>query len=307
MNLADLTEAERAFITLSITDTMTIFSISKVIQELAAESMIDRGESGLGQVLKYIGHRSDLGAEYFHFVSKSYPPDVPVTAYDLMYVRAKTMTRAYSCLGAFVYDMYLVFSHYRNVAALFNLDLGVLPRVQALFCRSVNGLPVMAQLTLLYPNFELTTELFTKVTAAINDRFLQQLRKGREMQSNLQLLQDYLDVRDAFDAELAALTPSLNHTVRYTRPVVPVEHHQALIMLLQEFTQHQVNELETFLLDTVGLRTDKNDDLILNFAALPVDKLHMVCDFILRLATEEQERITTHRVHVLKTLITNLR
>lgn len=132
-------------------------------------------------------------------------------------------------------------------------------------------------------------------------------RKGREHKTNLELLADYLDSRDAFDAELAALEPSLNRSVRSTGPVVPLEHQQALIMLMQEFTEEQVNELEDFLLDTVGLELDENEDLILDFSAVSVDKLHTICEHILKLSTQDQQKVAAHRVHVLKTLIVSMK
>lgn len=118
---------------------------------------------------------------------------------------------------------------------------------------------------------------------------------------------DYLESRDAFDAELATLEPSLNRSVRFAGPIVPIEHQQALIMLLQEFTEEQVNELEDFLLDTAGLELDGNKDLILDFSAIPVDKMHMVCEQILKISTQDQQKISAHRVHVLKTLVLGMK
>lgn len=143
--LRDLPEAYRAFITLSITDIVSIFTISKIVQELSAESIVERGDSGLGQVLKYLSYQADLGAEYFKLVSKEYPPNVPVTAYDVLYVRAKAMCRGYTCMGALVYDIFLVFSHYKYVSALFKLSLDILPRIVNLFCKSLGSLPVVSQ------------------------------------------------------------------------------------------------------------------------------------------------------------------
>lgn len=305
--LRDLPEAYRAFITLSITDIVSIFTISKIIQELSAESTVERGDSGLGQVLKYLIYQPDLGAEYFKLVAKEYPPNVPVTAYDVLYVRAKAMCRGYSCMGALIYDMFLVLSHYKYVSALFNLSLDVLPRITELFSKSIGSLPVVSQVLALYPSFEFSPDAFREISSSIDLAFLARLRKGREHKTNLELLADYLDSRDAFDAELATLEPSLNRSVRSTGPVVPLEHQQALIMLMQEFTEEQVNELEDFLLDTVGLELDGNKDLILDFSAVSVDKLHTICEHILKLSTQDQQKVAAHRVHVLKTLIVSMK
>lgn len=305
--LRDLPEAYRAFITLSITDIVSIFTISKIIQELSAESIVERGDSSLGQVLKYLSYQADLGAEYFKLVSKEYPPNVPVTAYDVLYVRAKAMCRGYTCMGALVYDIFLVFSHYKYVSALFKLSLDILPRIVNLFCKSLGSLPVVSQVLSLYPLFEFSPEVFKEIASSIDVAFLAQLRKGREHKTNLELLADYLESRDAFDAELATLEPSLNRSVRFAGPIVPIEHQQALIMLLQEFTEEQVNELEDFLLDTAGLELDGNKDLILDFSAIPVDKMHMVCEQILKISTQDQQKISAHRVHVLKTLVLGMK
>lgn len=305
--LKDLPESYRAFITLSITDIVSIFTVSKIIQEIAAESTVDRGDSGLGQVLKYLSYQTDLGAEYFKLVSKEYPPNVPVTAYDVLYIRTKVMCRGYTCMGALLYDMFLAISHYKYVSSLFNLSPDIIPRVTNLFCKSISSLPVVSQILSDYPSFEFTSEAFNKVSSSIDIVFLAKLRKGREDKTNLELLEDYLGCREAFDAELATLAPSYNNTVRFSGPIVPLEHQQALIMLMQEFTEEQVNELEDFLLDTVGLKLNENQDLILDFSAMPVDKLHVICEEILKISNKDQQKIVAHRVHVLKTLILSMK
>lgn len=305
--LRDLPEQYRAFITLSITDIVSIFTISKIIQELAAESTVDRGDSGLGQVLKYLSYQADLGAEYFKMVSKEYPPNVPVTAYDILYVRAKAMCRGYTCMGALLYDIFLALSHYKYVSSLFNLSPDIIPRITDLFCKGINSLPVVSQVLSVYPSFEFTPEAFRAISSSIDLTFLVKLRNGRENKTNLELLADYLECREAFDAELATLEPSYNNTVRSMGPIVPLEHQQALIMLMQEFTEDQVNELEDFLLDTVGLELDENKDLILDFSAITVDKMHLICEQIIKISTRDQQKITAHRVHTLKTLILGMK